>query len=131
MQAWQLADALALEIYDVTRGFPKYELSGLTAQMRHAAVSVPARIVNGSVRQDSHECLECFAAAAGFLAELGYYLSLAHRLNFLSEASFQALSHQHELTTRALRELLTQTEPAAQERDAGNLAPQAPSPQPQ
>jgi four helix bundle protein len=42
LKAWELADNLAVELYRITRTFPKEELYGLTSQIRRAAVSVPA-----------------------------------------------------------------------------------------
>jgi len=39
---WQKAMTLVTDVYRVTRGFPKDELYGLTAQLRRAAVSYPA-----------------------------------------------------------------------------------------
>jgi four helix bundle protein len=52
IKAWQLADELALLVYKATKEFPKSEIWGLTSQMRRAAVSVPANIVEGSARRN-------------------------------------------------------------------------------
>jgi four helix bundle protein len=41
LKAFELADGLALAVYQQTHRFPKDELFGLTAQLRRAAVSVP------------------------------------------------------------------------------------------
>ena len=41
---WQKSHALVLRVYRETSGFPRQEVYGLTAQMRRAAVSVPANI---------------------------------------------------------------------------------------
>jgi four helix bundle protein len=47
IKAWQLADELALLVYKAAKEFPKSEIWGLISQMRRAAVSVPANIVEG------------------------------------------------------------------------------------
>lgn len=47
LHVWNKAYALTLEIYKVSRGFPKEELYGLTSQMRRAAISVGANIAEG------------------------------------------------------------------------------------
>ena len=44
---WQKAHALVLAVYRLTAAFPKAETYALTAQMRRAAVSIPANIAEG------------------------------------------------------------------------------------
>jgi hypothetical protein len=44
---WQKAHSLVLEIYRISRGFPKDEIYGLTSQIRRSAASVPANIAEG------------------------------------------------------------------------------------
>ena len=38
IEAWELADELALLVYKATKDFPKSEVWGLTSQMRRVAV---------------------------------------------------------------------------------------------
>ena len=54
LRAFELADEVAIIIYQVTRDFPKEELYGLTSQMRRAAVSVPSNIVEGCARESQN-----------------------------------------------------------------------------
>ena len=114
IRAWQLADALALEVYGATRGFPKSEVFGMTSQVRRAAVSVAANIVEGSARQNNREYLQFLYVASGSLAEVGYYFDLAHRLDYLSDASHQTLSQRQESTAKTLRALINYIENAGQ-----------------
>ena len=51
IEAWQLADDLAVAIYRLSNGLPREEIYGLTSQMRRSAVSVAANIVEGSARE--------------------------------------------------------------------------------
>jgi four helix bundle protein len=83
--AFQLADEVAVLVYQVTTGFPKEELYGLTSQMRRAAVSVPSNIVEGCARGSQAEYLRFLTMAFGSLRELHYQLGLSKRLGFLSE----------------------------------------------
>jgi four helix bundle protein len=48
LRAFELADALVLNVYRATRGFPDDEKFGLTSQLRRAAISIASNI--GSIR---------------------------------------------------------------------------------
>lgn len=52
---WQKAHAFVLQAYAVTRSFPKEERYGLSAQFRHAAVSIPANIAEGFRKQSKQD----------------------------------------------------------------------------
>ena len=48
---WQKAHRFVLEVYAFTAMLPKQETSGLSLQMRRAAVSIPANIAEGFRRR--------------------------------------------------------------------------------
>ena len=50
---WKKAHGYVLEIYRLTAQFPKSEIFGLTAQMRRAAVSIPANIAEGFKKKNA------------------------------------------------------------------------------
>ena len=83
LRAFELADELAFLDYQVTAGFPKEELYGLTSQMRRAAVSVPSNIVEGCARNSQLDYLRFITIAFGSLRELHYQLTLSKRLGFI------------------------------------------------
>jgi four helix bundle protein len=47
IKAWQLARELRIEIYRISKKFPKEELFCLTSQIRRAAISIHANIAEG------------------------------------------------------------------------------------
>ena len=51
IEAWRLADDLTVSVYEHTRSFPREEIYGLTSQLRRAAYSVPANVVEGALRE--------------------------------------------------------------------------------
>ena len=84
IEAWRLADDLTVAIYDKTRCLPPEERYGLTGQLRRAASSVPANIVEGSARESQKDYLHFLHIARASLAEAQYFVHLAKRLGFLS-----------------------------------------------
>jgi four helix bundle protein len=83
LRAFEMADELAMLVYQVTVGFPKEELYGLTSQMRRAAVSVPSNIVEGCARDSQADYLRFLTMAFGSMRELHYQIGLSKRLGFL------------------------------------------------
>jgi len=80
---WQEAHKLVLMIYKVTTAFPNAEQYGLTSQIRRAAVSVPANIVEGFHRQSWQEKTRFYNIAEASLEEVKYYLILASDLDYI------------------------------------------------
>ena len=86
LRAFELADQLALAVYQATRTWPKEELFGLTSQVRRAAVSVPSNIVEGCARNSEVDYLRFLDIAYGSVRELEYQISLAARLGILVDS---------------------------------------------
>lgn len=84
-RAFELADEVAIQIYKITKSFPKEEIFGLTSQMRRAAVSIPSNIVEGCARESQTEYLRFLEIAFSSLKELHYQFSLAKRINYIKE----------------------------------------------
>ncbi len=55
LKVWEKAHILTLLVYEETRAFPKQEMYGLTSQLRRAAASVAANIVEGCGRRSDGE----------------------------------------------------------------------------
>jgi four helix bundle protein len=87
LKAFELTDKIVLEIYRVTRTFPREEIYGLAAQMRRAAVSVPSNIVEGCARSTQQEYCRFLDIAFGSLRELMYQFSVAARLDYVAPQS--------------------------------------------
>ena len=79
---WQKAHGLVLFIYDLSRTFPKYELYGLTSQIRRAAVSVPANIAEGFKKRTVAEKIRYLNISQSSLEECRYFLILIEDLRY-------------------------------------------------
>ena len=81
--AWQKAYKLVLEIYKLTKEFPKSEIYGLTSQMRRSAVSVPSNIAEGYGRKHSAEYRQFLSLAYASLSELETQYLLSIDLDYI------------------------------------------------
>ncbi len=82
LQVWQKAHRWVLDIYLLTKGFPREEMFGLTSQLRRAAVSVPANVAEGFAKRGRADKARFFNTAQGSLEECRYYLLLAQDLDY-------------------------------------------------
>jgi four helix bundle protein len=55
LKVWEKTYQLTLEVYRITKGFPKIEIYGLISQMRRAALSIPSNIAEGYGRKTLSE----------------------------------------------------------------------------
>jgi four helix bundle protein len=82
--AWQRADDLCVLIHQLThRRLPREERFELASQLRRAAYSVPANIVEGYAFESIAVRLKHLRIAIGSLVEVGYGVHLATRLEYL------------------------------------------------
>jgi four helix bundle protein len=77
-----MAHVLVLDVYRITKRFPKEELFGLTSQLRRAAVSVPANIAEGFKKSGKVDKLRFYNISQGSLEEVRYYLRLSQDLGY-------------------------------------------------
>jgi four helix bundle protein len=83
LKVWEKAHQLTLEVYKASQKMPSYELYGLTAQMRRAAVSIPANIAEGYGRSGDPEFSRFLRIAQGSSSELSYHLLVCSDLGYL------------------------------------------------
>lgn len=108
--AWQKAYEMVIEVYGITKGFPKEENYGLTSQLQRAAVSVPANIAEGYERQHKKEYRQFLSIAKGSLGELETYLLLARDLCYISAEKYESLDSKRRETARILKGLINSLE---------------------
>jgi four helix bundle protein len=87
LRAFELADQLAIAVYQQTSTFPREEVFGLVSQMRRAAVSAASNIVEGCARHSHADYLRFLDMACGSLRELEYQITSANRLGYLRNAA--------------------------------------------
>lgn len=82
---------LVFESYKLTNSLPKSEIYGLVAQIRRAAVSIPANIAEGHGREHLGDYLHHLSMANGSLMELETHFLIAQRLSLLKDGKIDAV----------------------------------------
>lgn len=82
---WQKSIQLVVEVYKLTKIFPKEEIYGLVSQMRRAAVSIPSNIAEGHDRNSDKEFSQFLCISRGSLAELETQVIIAQKLGYINQ----------------------------------------------
>ncbi len=88
---WQKAHQFVLQVYRLTKSFPREETYGLTSQFRRAAVSIAANVAEGFRKRGSADKLRYLNIAQGSAEECRYYLILAKDLDYGEDPNAKAL----------------------------------------
>ena len=83
LEVWKTSMQLTVEIYNLTRKFPKDEIYGLIGQIRRSAISIPSNIAEGCARQTTKETSQFLYISLGSIAELETQLLIAKELNYV------------------------------------------------
>ena len=104
---WSKSHQLTLTVYELTAGFPREELYGLTSQIRRAAASIPANIAEGCGREGDAEFGRFLRIAMGSANELEYHSLLSQDLGYLSPTNHEVVAASTGEVKRMLTGLLT------------------------
>ena len=110
LDVWELSMRLAEDCYSVTKLFPREEAFGQTAQIRRAAVSIPANIAEGYGRESTGSFIQFLRIAQGSQKELETHILLSHRVGLLREDAASELLPKIESVGRMLRNLIRSLE---------------------
>ncbi len=84
---WQKAHKLVLEIYRVTKDFPKEERYSLTSQLQRSSSSICANLAEG-YKKSKKDFSRYIAIAQGSLEETKYHIILSNDLGYLDKNKF-------------------------------------------
>jgi four helix bundle protein len=110
LKVWEKSYQLCLEVYLVTKGFPKHEIYGLISQMRRAALSIPCNMAEGYGRKTTPEYLRALYIAYGSVCELETQVLLSGDLGYLREESLSKLQDDFGEVERMLNALIKSLE---------------------
>jgi four helix bundle protein len=85
-EVWQVGRDLVAKVYTLTASLPQSEAFGLIAQIKRAALSVPANIAEGFGRYNYMDKARFYLNARGSLYELKSHLLIAQDLEYLKRS---------------------------------------------
>lgn len=106
LYAWQEGHKLVMEIYKITKEFPKEEKFCLIDQMRRAAVSITSNIAEGFSRLSYLEKIHFYSIGQGSLTEIQNQLFISMDLNYLSVQIFDNILKQTETVHKLINGLI-------------------------
>lgn len=92
IKVWEKSHYLVLEIYEITKDFPKDEIFGITNQIRRAVVSIPNNLAEGCGRNSEKELKQFSVISMGSASEVEYLLFLSFELKYLSKENYDFLN---------------------------------------
>ena len=110
LEAWKQAHQLILEIYKITKNFPKEELYGLVSQLRRAASSITANIAEGFARFHYKDKIRFYYQARASVAEVQNFLLLAKDLNYINFETCKKLGEKANDAARLINGLIRSLE---------------------
>lgn len=122
LDVWEKSHRLTLELYRLSRGFPRDEIYGLTSQLRRAAVSVGANLAEGCGRRTSAELARFVRIAMGSASELDYHLLLCRDFEFISSEQYDRTLQELTRIRKMLSRLLSSVEAQIRGRENGGGA---------
>lgn len=109
--AWQKAYGLVLDIYQMTKNFPKSEQYALVSQMRRAAVSVISNIAEGYERKHRKEYIQFLMIAKGSSGEIESYFLLSRDLKYINGDEHICIEMKRQEVIKLLRGLIRYLNP--------------------
>ena len=93
IDVYHLGYNFVLDLYRITKEFPKSEEQNVTSQIRRAAVSIPLNIAEGSAKASEREFAYFLNVAYASAKEVEVLIQLSKDLGYLSEDGYAYLSH--------------------------------------
>jgi four helix bundle protein len=107
LKVWRKAHALACAVYTLTRSFPRADQFTLGDQIRRAAISIGANIVEGCGRNADGDLRRFLYIALGSANELRYLLELAVEVDVVARPTGDPLIAATDEIRRMLSALAT------------------------
>jgi len=110
LKIWQQGKQIVLDIYKVTKDFPRDEIFGLTSQLRRAAVSIPSNIAEGFNRSYKKEYQRYLSIALGSCGEIETQIEISFQLAYITidekEQLLENIGHEARMLRTVIKTLI-------------------------
>ncbi len=106
LDVWKKGHELVLEIYKITKDFPKEEKFGIIDQLRRAASSITANIAEGFERYHFNDKIKFYYQARGSVAEVQNFLLLSRDLGYITTEKCEELNKQADTIRQLINGLI-------------------------
>lgn len=110
LTVWSRSHTFVINVYKITRKFPKEEIYGLTSQIRRAAMSIPTNIAEGCGRKSDADFCRFLQISVGSASEVDYELQLAYELGYLTESEYDELAKEVVEIRKMIAKLIDKTD---------------------
>ena len=84
LEIYKISVEVAIEVYRLTKKFPKEEIYGIVDQLKRAVTSIGANIAEGFGRYYFKDKLVFFYHSRGSLFEVMHFLEISSRMGFIT-----------------------------------------------
>lgn len=106
LKVWQKAIKLAIDVFNVTKKYPREEVYGMTLQTRRAGVAIPANIAEGYARGHLKEYIQFLRIAFSSGVELETHLLIANKVEMFKDRDFKLLNRRLDEIMKMLNVLM-------------------------
>jgi len=94
LKVWEKSHQFTLEIYRITKNFPKDELYGMVSQLRRSSSSIPTNIAEGCGRGTDPDFKRMLQIANGSASEADYQIMLCRDLGYIQKVDAEKFEMQ-------------------------------------
>lgn len=109
LTVWQKSHQFTLDVYAITRNYPKDETFGLTSQIRRSSSSIATNIAEGCGRGSDADFARFLQMAMGSASESEYQILLSRDLNYIDDNTFKQMNDKVTEIKRMLSSLINKT----------------------
>lgn len=106
LEIYKESYSLALNIYIITKMFPKDELYGLTSQIRRASTSITLNIVEGYGRLSKEDFKRFLKISLGSTNETKTLLKFSKDLKYINEKEYKDMKKRYEILSKMIYSMI-------------------------